>query len=281
MRLVVVLTACVVLLGGCASAPPNPKTARIDSYARSDADSFKIFVLVPAAGQPNQNSLVFQEMAAKIVPILQSIGMVQWSGDVQQPPDIFIDVKWTFPETKAITTSGSVPIYGETGGDYTSHNSTSVINGKLVTTTGSSYTVPTYGVIGSQNYTRTALLSSGGISLRAYEAKPFITRFNRIKEIEAFTEWAKTHAGGYSDAKNQYSAADIQSLLTKALAEKKRLEDDDSPSSEIWFIAAWSVSRTPIEARLDYPKYLKAAAGYIGKSSNGQRDVVLENEVNK
>lgn len=275
MRLAFLLSVCVVLLTACVSSPEKPTTARIDSYARPDALSFKTFFLVPAAGEAAQNSLIFQEMADGIVPILESIGMQKWSGDPSQPPDLFIDVKWMTPEIERITTSGTVPVFGQTGGGYTTHNSTSVVNGKLVTTTGSSYAVPTFGVTGSQSYTRTALLSSGGISLRAYEAKPFFVRYNRIQQIDSFVDWAKAHRAGYSDGEKRYTAAEIQARVADLLAEKQQLQNDKTPDRDVWFIAAWNVSRIPIEARLDYPRYLRAATAFIGKSSNGQKEIIL------
>lgn len=190
MRKTPLFLLVALVLAGCSSVPDEDEAVRVDSYARADAGAFKTFRLLSGSALHPQNSLVFQDMAAAMLPSLTSAGLTVWKDSDSVPPDLLVILDWMPPKTRETTSTASVPVIGTTGGGQTTHNSTSVVNGHLIRTTGSSYTAPTLAIIGSREQTKTTLLTYGGISLVAYESTPILAQKDQLDQLAKLEVWS-------------------------------------------------------------------------------------------
>jgi len=177
------------------------------------------------------------ERERAVAAVLDSIGFRHYviSEKPSYPLDLVILLKWLPTTNKVFASNSAVPIYGQTGGGRTDLQATTYTEDGLILTTGSSITQPTLGIVGSRNRRESTTFYFGGIALKAYEAAPFLDNVHR-EGVEA------------------------------------ALKEDYTP---VWSINIWCASTTPIDPRTEYSKYLNAAGAYIGKSSEGKKEVPL------
>jgi hypothetical protein len=198
--------AFLVLLAGCSTQEPllskieHHPFVRVDSYARADAAQFRTFKLIPGSDDVAANQLRFEEMATQVARILEAHGLVEWKegGGVL---DLAIMLSWMEPRQFPVTRSGVMPIYGQIGGGITYNNSVSYIYGQAVPSSGTSYTPPVSGIVGSAPFSQTTYYYRGDLSLEAYEAQPVLlaNRANRpvqtadMKQVWTLDLWAVFH----------------------------------------------------------------------------------------
>ena len=173
--LMMFMTACV----------PQIVTSDVTRFHEADIASpvGKSFIISPTEDQ--EGSLEFKEYAAKISSQLQAHGLSE-NKDNKPDTDYAVSFQYGVDNGRAITSS--VPIYGATGGGTTYHTGQINTYGNYGypsygSYSGTSYTPPTYGVVGSQtittmNYTRYLTMdivdvprSSHGKLVKVFEGK--------------------------------------------------------------------------------------------------------------
>lgn len=183
------LVVLTVLFCGCSGIPDEDEAVRVDSFARDDAANFKTFRIISGSADLPQASLEFQDMAASLLPVLTKAGLIEWEAAKGGAPDILIAVDWLTPQVKTFSSTRNVPIVALVGGNFVAHYDTSVVNGRLVTSSGSSYSVPTLGIVGSSTETETTRIVSGGIRLVAYESAAFMAPTPQ-RDISSLQVWS-------------------------------------------------------------------------------------------
>lgn len=160
-RTLSMLMVAMLGLAGCQGTMFNAQVARFHQLTPDDLD--KTFVLIPYEEQ--KGSLEFRQYAASVASHLTKHGFVQAS-----PPDsaeYAVFIKYSIGGGKTVT--GSLPLYGQTGGG-TTYQSGSVTTYSGGTTgygtyAGTSYTTPTFGVIGSVPYSTTNYTRRLGLAI--------------------------------------------------------------------------------------------------------------------
>ena len=100
-----------------------------------------------------ENSLQFQNYATTIVSFLEKFGFS--TVDENQEPDYIVFVSYGIGSGK--TSVSSSPVIGKTGGGYTRHSGIlrNPTSSKSALYSGSSYSMPTYGVVRTRTSTST------------------------------------------------------------------------------------------------------------------------------
>ena len=223
---------------GCVSPPPKVQIITVDSLARADSSRFRTFSMIHAVTNPRPDSLEFAQMSSEVRTILEARGLTFFVPNGTSEPDLVVGLRWHSPIPYSFDIAGTRTVYGQTSsGTTTTHNATSVVNGKVVTTTGTSTTPSTYGVVGVVPTSSKYTLVLGGISLVALEGGPIMASLAKDPDISKL------------------------------------------PLKEVWKIGVWQVRElgkdAAMEPLLDYPKFLRVAAEFIGRSSNGTKDIPL------
>ena len=112
--------------------------------------SGKTFSFVPLDNQ--KDSLEYKTVANAIKKELSKYGFIYT--DDKQTADIFIVFNYAIGDGS--TSVGSIPIFGNTGGGTTYSSGSVYGSGGYGSYSGTTYTTPTFGVVGSQAYSRTA-----------------------------------------------------------------------------------------------------------------------------
>ena len=145
------LFSCLILLLASCAVFVKAEVSRFNSLSTSASGGS--FIVVPLDNQ--RGSVEFRTYASSVAARLKANGFYQAS-DLASA-DFAVVIDYGVGGSRQIT--GSVPIYGQTGGGTTSHSGTLSSYGTGGSTygnySGSSYTAPTYGIVGSQSYSRT------------------------------------------------------------------------------------------------------------------------------
>lgn len=223
---------------GCVSPPPKVQVVTVDSLARADSGRFRTFSMIHAVTNPRPDSLEFAQMSSEVRTILEARGLTFFVPTGNSDPDLIVGLSWHPPIPYSFDIAGTRAVYGQTSsGSTTTHNATSVVNGKVVPTTVTSTTPATYGVVGVVPTSSKYTLVRGGISLVALEGGPIAASLAKDPDLSKI------------------------------------------PLKEVWKIGVWQVRElgkdAAMEPLLDYPKFLRAGAEFIGRSSNGKKDIPL------
>lgn len=141
MKRLITLMLSAMILTGCG---PGVKTNKTVYYSTQHAERGLIYV---AAFSNQQNSsLEFTHYKRKIETYLQAVGFIP----TQDKGHAEFTALVSYGIGDRVTTSDSVPIYGQTGGGITQHSgSFNSFGGGYGTFSGTSHTMPTFGVVGS------------------------------------------------------------------------------------------------------------------------------------
>jgi len=152
-----VLAAMVLALGGCARV--QTQISRVHTLPPSLAG--KTFVVVPSAGQ--QGNPEFALYANDIAARLTGQGMTGFTGSARDA-DYVLLISYGIGDGS--TTTSAVPIFGQTGGGTSYTNGTVNAYGSgTANYSSSTYTPPTYGMVGSVPVTQTVYTRTLEINL--------------------------------------------------------------------------------------------------------------------
>ncbi|MGC6516643.1 MAG: DUF4136 domain-containing protein [Candidatus Puniceispirillaceae bacterium] len=147
------LLFCLSLLSGCMGTRVH---GQVSSFSSLTSTSYgEPFVILPSDQQAN--SAEFSSYSASLSRRLSRQGWYRVNSIDEAKYVVLID----YGVAGSREISGSVPIYGQTGGGTTTHSGTFNTYGSGYGSSsygnysGTSYSMPTYGVVGSRSYSRT------------------------------------------------------------------------------------------------------------------------------
>jgi len=130
------------LLSGCAEFH-----VYVDSISDPITKPSKMYVLMSARKDVDVNGLEFKEFAGYVRKALSAHGYHEAEDSAHADTAIFLNYGMGDPID--IPYSVSIPVFGQTGGGYSTYNATTYSQGKTYQTSGSVYETPTYGVVGT------------------------------------------------------------------------------------------------------------------------------------
>jgi len=149
LKLIIILEI-IIFSNGCGTLPPIVRSHVTSFHNISGPIENNTFKVLPYE-KSMEGSLQFQNYAKTISSFLERSGFRL--AEESHEADYTVFVSFGISSGKTITES--TPIFGQTGGGTTSHSG-SVYNAAGSTFySGTSYTMPTYGVVGSSTSTRT------------------------------------------------------------------------------------------------------------------------------
>ncbi len=154
----------VLVCSGCATMPHYD--VRIDSISSGQPTARKYF-LFPGKKGVNPGDLQFQEFATYTHRALEQKGFIKTDG--LDEADIAIFLYYDISDPSQHQYSYSTPVYGQTGVS-SSHTYGSLYSyGNSATYSGTTTHTPTYGVVGSRQYSGTYVTFTRYISLNALD----------------------------------------------------------------------------------------------------------------
>ncbi len=147
LRELLLITIAAFLFSGCGSQVLSHITTFHNIPNNLDQNKIKV---VPF-NKSLANSLEFQSYATTIGLFLKYSGFS--IAEDNQEPDYIVFVSYGIDSGE--TTTSSIPIYGSTGGGTTRHSGSISGGGGYANYSGTSYKMPTYGIVGSQTVTST------------------------------------------------------------------------------------------------------------------------------
>lgn len=142
MLMAVGMSLALLGLGGCSSVQSN-----VSVFHTADVEKPNTFTVKPTPVL--QGSLQAQTYAALIADALEAKG---WS-EVKSNAEV--EVVFAYAIDNGTTHTSVAPIYGQTGGGSTQTFGTVSGGGGFATYSGTTYTTPTYGVVGAVPVTNT------------------------------------------------------------------------------------------------------------------------------
>jgi len=166
LRIIALLST--VLVSGCAIQEANiPRVHTNNTVFYVDGYSPKGSISVVSGEANVNNSLEFAAYKNKFERKLSLAGYMIGSNPNKTDYIALVAYGIDYGETSIIST----PIFGQTGGGSTYSSGTVYGSGSSASYSGSSYTMPTYGIVGSSSHARTEY--NRAIALDIVEAKSF------------------------------------------------------------------------------------------------------------
>ena len=137
-----------MFFSACATNPPRVVSDRSVFHSFYPKATESIYVM--AAHQEMAKSLEFAAYKRKFETQFLQNGIIVVSEE--SPANYVAIVNYGIDDGTTTTKVGSTPIFGQTGGGYTSHTGSVYSGGGYGTYSGSSYSYPTYGIVGSSAY---------------------------------------------------------------------------------------------------------------------------------
>jgi hypothetical protein len=188
MNKLIVFLVLFIFSNGCAMSPTQPVQGRVISNVTSfhniTGTITKRTIKVLPFDKSLESSLQFQNYATTIASYLKQSG---FSVAVEnQTPDYVVFVSYGIGSGKTI--AESTPVFGQTGGGTTTSSGTVYgLGGGSSYYSGSSYTMPTFGVVGSRTSTSTVFTRNLAIDIvdtsSLKSEKPIKIYEGRVKSI--------------------------------------------------------------------------------------------------
>ncbi len=147
------VVGCLLMLalGGCAGLVVHSDVTTF--HTLSAADVGKRFIVLPTKEQ--EGRVEFRQYARMVAIQMQGVGFIEAIDPQYADYVVFID----YGTLGSRTITGTLPVYGQTGGGTVHHSgtvTTPTYSGNQYTSTysGTSYQQPTYGIVGTQQYSR-------------------------------------------------------------------------------------------------------------------------------
>ena len=192
MRLLCVLVVGITL-AGCVT--PSVRTNFTAFHTLTPADIVKSVAVVPG-NEGLEGSLEFATFKAKLEQNLRQVGFIV----VNEPADADYVAFFGYgiDGGRTTTRTGSTPIYGQTGGGTTYHSGTLSSYGSggysgSGSYYGSSYTMPTYGIVGSETYTYNVTTYTRVVQLELLDRRALETR--KVEKVYEVTLTSKGTCG--------------------------------------------------------------------------------------
>jgi len=160
------LVAILCLVTGCGAVPLY--RVGVNSISADTTIAQKDYIILPAMEGVTKDDLQFREYASYIQRALEEKGFQQASDETA---NLVVFVVYGIGEPSTRNYSYSLPIYGQTGGGMSYFNANISGSGGYSTASGSIYSPPQYGVVGSQSYSGSYVTYSRYLILDAYDAE--------------------------------------------------------------------------------------------------------------
>lgn len=153
---------------------------------------YQSYILLSGMKDSNPDDLQYKEYAGYIHKVLQDKGFKQTDF---ANADMVVFLYYGLSDPKNEQYSYSMPIYGQTG--VSSSYTTGTVNsfGNMATYSGSTTYTPTYGVVGSQNYSGTRTYYTRHIILDAVDAK----KYKELQKIQSLWKTTIISTGSSGD----------------------------------------------------------------------------------
>ena len=164
MRLVVTL----VMIFGIVGCGPQPRVkTNVDSFTTLTPLSEKGSVFVVANPADLSGSIEFRSYKSKLEDqfLKQGYSRAQSSSSA----NFVVHLYYSIDDGQTITSTYSVPIWGQTSGGSASHSGTVYGGGGSASYSGTTYSAPTYGVVGSTTGTSVNTLFSRIVRIDMFE----------------------------------------------------------------------------------------------------------------
>jgi len=220
------IVTALFFLGGCASEPPTSLAApefsvSVNSIASPDSIRYKTYHLQPNPGiDDDWDDLQFQEYA---MYVMASLGAMGYSVVEPEKADLTIFLTYGISDPQASNHSYSLPVSGQTG--VASSVTTGVVNSGVYS--GTTTNMPTYGVVGYQQVSKTLINHTRFVSLGAYDYQHFL----KTKENKQVWRTDITSTGSSGDLRRVFpvliaSAGNYMGRDTGKAVMVSMLEDD-------------------------------------------------------
>jgi len=163
MKKIIIFTFLAICLSGCGPTC----IVGVNSINSEVVTHKKHYLLLPGNENTSEKDLQFQEYATYIHRALKANGFVQASKEDAQ---VIIFATYGIGEPMAQNYSFSLPVYGQTGGGTSYFTGQSYGSGGHSSFSGSAYSPPQYGVVGSQTFSGNYITYNRYIVLDAYDA---------------------------------------------------------------------------------------------------------------
>ena len=146
-----VISLSILFLGACQTTQPQqPRVIAYRTIYHNLSLEQKGDVFISAFQKEVNDSLEFKNFRQMIEQKLAQNGYSIVSE--ASASDLTLLVSYGIDSGDTQTHVGSVPVFGQTGGGYTTHTGSLYGTGSFGSYSGSSYTMPTFGVVGSSAY---------------------------------------------------------------------------------------------------------------------------------
>jgi hypothetical protein len=162
----IILTSCLIVLVGCGEIQPY-LSANINSFSTITPTTIKGPVYVIANPPEAQETLEFKSYKGKLEQRLATNGFPATSD-----PDkakFIAHFYYAIDDGQTVTSTYSVPIFGQTGGGTSMHSGTVYSSGGIGSFSGTTYSAPTFGVVGSSTGTSVGTVYNRIVRLDIYQ----------------------------------------------------------------------------------------------------------------
>jgi hypothetical protein len=167
-----VLCGTVTVAACAASLTPQKLEATVSTFHQLAPDSLshKSVAIIPA-NDNQRTSLEFKTYADKLAARFQARGLTVV--DDPHHADYVAFVRYAIDNGQVLSSTQSSPEYGWTGGNTTSYDGTVSSPGKMGSFSGTAYTEPTFGVVGSRVETVHTRLFTRRVEIDMFDRSAF------------------------------------------------------------------------------------------------------------
>lgn len=177
--LVLLITLSIGNVSGCGVR----LIAYVDSIAIPSASDYKTYILLSGNKEILETDLHFKEFSTIVDRSLKMKGFQK--ADSMDTADLAVMLNYGVSDPEMVSYSGSIPIYGQVGGGYTSHSGSIYGGGGgYATYSGSSYQMPQYGVVSNIPYSGTRAIYHRHLRLEALNIREYRAT-EEMEELES------------------------------------------------------------------------------------------------
>lgn len=187
-----IMAVAILIFAGC-----SPRIQVSINSIGSTPHEYQSYILLSGMKDTNPNDLQYKEYAGYINNALQDKGFKQVDF---ANADIVVFLYYGISDPVNEQYSYSKPIYGQTGVSSSYSSGTLNSYGNMATYSGTTTYTPTYGVVGSQNYSGTKTNYIRHIVLDAVDAK----KYKDTQEIQSLWKTTIMSTGSSSDLRTVF-----------------------------------------------------------------------------
>lgn len=167
MKVFLLAIAVVALAAGCASLSPG-FSVNVDAISSPLAEQKRSYVIIPGDASVPITDLQFQEYAGYLVNALNSQGFTM--ADTVDAAEIVITLNYGIGDPVTTTTTGVLPVFGQTGTASSTTTGTATTVGNRTNINATTANNPSYGITGYVPTTRSETSFTRFVQVIAFDS---------------------------------------------------------------------------------------------------------------